>query len=93
MEKIISATDAVRKFSDILNSVRFRGESYTIMRGGKAVALISPIETPLREKHLRELKEIAKNIPQLGDEAEAFGEDLKEIRKHQPLLPKDSKWA
>ena len=93
MEKIISATAAVRRFSDILNSVKFRGESYMIMRGGKAVALISPVEAPLRERHLRELKEMAKSSPQLGDEAEAFGEDLKEIRKHQPLLPKEGKWA
>ncbi len=92
MEKVVSATEAVRNFSDILNSVRYQGESYTIMRGGKPIASLSPV-SPLKRKHLRELKEIAKSIPQLGDEADAFGESLKEIRKHQPFLPKDSKWA
>lgn len=93
MEKVVSATEAVRKFSDILNSVRYRGESFTIMRGGKPVASISPIESPLKKRHLHEIKEIAKNIPQLEDEAGPFEEDLKEIRKRQPLLPKGSKWA
>jgi len=93
MEKVVSATEVVRKFSDILNSVRYRGESYTIVRGGKPVASISPVETSPRRKVLRELKELIKNIPHLGTEADRFGKDLKKIRKHQPSLPKENKWA
>jgi len=93
MEKIVSATEAVRKFSDILNSIRYRGESYTIVRGGKPVASISPIGTPGKKKLLRELKELAKNMPPLGEEADRFGQDLKEIRKHQPSIPRGNKWV
>ncbi len=93
MEKVVSATEAVRKFSDILNSVRYRGESYTIVRGGKPVASLSPIETPAKKRLLKELKELARNIPHLRDEADRFGKDLEEIRKHQPSMPKGNKWA
>jgi len=34
----ISATDAARQFSDLLDGVEHRGEHYTIHRHGKAVA-------------------------------------------------------
>jgi prevent-host-death family protein len=92
MEKAISATEAVRRFSEILNSVRYRGDSFTIVRGGKPVASISPVESPPKRKPLRELRELIKSLPHLGDEAERFRKDLKKIRKHQPSLPKETKW-
>jgi len=41
-EKIISATEAVRKFSELLNFVRYKGENYQIIRGGKPVASLRP---------------------------------------------------
>ena len=93
MEKSVTATEAVRKFSEILNSVKYRGESFTIVRGGKPVASISPVENLPKRKSLRELREWVKNLPRLGDEADRFGKDLKRIRKHQPVLPKESKWG
>lgn len=87
MEKTVSATEAVRKFSEILNSIKYRGDHYIIVRGGKPVASIFPIEAPLKEGKLSGLKELVGKIPRLGDEAERFEEDLKEIIKHQPLMP------
>jgi prevent-host-death family protein len=92
MEKTVSATEAVRKFSEILNSVRYRGESFTIIRGGKPVASISPVETPSKRKSLREFRELVKSLPPLGKEADGFGKDLKEIRKRQPSMAKATKW-
>jgi len=92
MEKAMSATEAVRRFSEILNSVKYRGDSFTIVRGGKAVASISPVESQPRRKLLGELRESIKSLPHLGDEAERFRKDLKKIRKHQPTLPKETKW-
>jgi prevent-host-death family protein len=92
MEKTINATEAVRKFSDILNSVKYQGESYTIVRGGKPVALISPVENLPKKRLLRDLREMVKSLPPLGNEADHLGKDLKEIRKHQPSFPKDTKW-
>jgi len=93
MEKAISATEAVRRFSEILNSVRYRGDSFTIVRGGKPVASISPVESLSKRKPLRELRELIKSLPHLGDEAERLRKDLKKIRKHQPSLPKETKWG
>jgi len=93
MEKRVSATEAVRKFSDILNSIKYKGDSYQIIRGGKPVAFICPVETPMRERHLGELKELVKSLPGLGSEAEKFERDVKEILKSQPTMPKEGKWA
>lgn len=87
MEKTVSATEAVRKFSEILNSIKYKGNHYIILRGGKPVASISPVETPVKEGTLGELKELIRKLPRLGDEAERFEEDLKEIIKHQPSIP------
>lgn len=89
MEKTISATEAVRKFSEILNSIKYKGESHTIVRGGKKVVSICPVEIQLKERSLGELKTLLRNIPRLGDEAERFGRDLKKILEHQPPMPKE----
>jgi antitoxin (DNA-binding transcriptional repressor) of toxin-antitoxin stability system len=93
MDKKISATEAVRKFSEILNSIKYKGECYTIIRGGKEVASICPVEVPLKERSLGELKTLLKNIPRLGDEVDRFREDLKEMLEHQPPMPKEGRWV
>jgi hypothetical protein len=33
MIQTITATDAVRNFSELLNNIRYRGERYTILKG------------------------------------------------------------
>jgi prevent-host-death family protein len=43
MEKAISATDANRKFSQLLQGVR-RGRSYVVTSHGKPIAKISPVD-------------------------------------------------
>jgi antitoxin (DNA-binding transcriptional repressor) of toxin-antitoxin stability system len=93
MGKTVSATEAVRKFSEILNSVRYQWESYTILRGGKPIASISPVETSSRKRFLGELREMVKDIPHLGAEGDRFGRDLRGLLKHQPPMPKEDKWA
>ncbi|MDH4277588.1 MAG: type II toxin-antitoxin system Phd/YefM family antitoxin [Acidimicrobiia bacterium] len=40
----VSATDAARKFSDLLDAVEHRGERFTVIRRGKVVARIEPVE-------------------------------------------------
>lgn len=41
----VSATDAARNFSDILDAVEHRGEHFTIVRRGKAVAQPDPVQS------------------------------------------------
>ena len=40
----ISATEAARRFSDVLDSVEHGKETYTIIRRGKAVAHLEPVD-------------------------------------------------
>ncbi|MEO8425060.1 MAG: type II toxin-antitoxin system prevent-host-death family antitoxin [Actinomycetota bacterium] len=41
--KDLSATDAARRFSDVLDAVEHRGESFAIVRRGHAVAQLVPV--------------------------------------------------
>jgi antitoxin (DNA-binding transcriptional repressor) of toxin-antitoxin stability system len=43
MKSEISATDAARRFSEILNRVRYRNETFVVRRGGVAVCEIVPV--------------------------------------------------
>jgi antitoxin (DNA-binding transcriptional repressor) of toxin-antitoxin stability system len=88
MTKTITATEAVRKFSEILNSIKYAGNDYTVMRGGKPVATIHA-----KALTLGDLAGLVKSLPALGDEAERFKKDLKETRKRQPHMPEKVKWA
>ncbi|MGD0368515.1 MAG: type II toxin-antitoxin system prevent-host-death family antitoxin [Acidobacteriaceae bacterium] len=45
MEKAISATDANRKFSRLLDGVR-KGRSYVVTSHGQPIAKISPVDEP-----------------------------------------------
>ena len=48
----VTATEAARSFSDLLDAVEHRGERFTIVRRGKAVAQLQP----LAEGHGAEVK-------------------------------------
>lgn len=39
----VTATDAARNFADLLDAIEHRGEHYTIIRRGKAVAHLEPM--------------------------------------------------
>ena len=91
--KTITATEAVRKFSEILNSIKYAGADYTILRGGKPIATIRPAESHAKGLTLGDLKGVVKSFPALGDEAERFKKDVKEAHKHQPHMPEKDKWA
>ena len=41
----ITATDAARHFAELLDGVEHRGEHYTIVRRGKAVAHLEPVSS------------------------------------------------
>jgi prevent-host-death family protein len=65
-ESAISATEAARTFSHVLNRVELRGESFLIARGGRPVARIGPASPA----HLtgRELAELMRTLPRPDDE-------------------------
>jgi prevent-host-death family protein len=41
--KTVNATEAARNFSEMLDGVEHRGQTYVVTRGGKAVARITPV--------------------------------------------------
>ena len=44
MKSHISATQAARTFSDLLNRVRYRGEEFVIERSGEPICILSPVK-------------------------------------------------
>ena len=92
MEKSVTATEAVRDFSGLLNMIRFKGESYIIKRGGKPVAYMGPIREARTTKTLKELKRVLKELPRMGNELDRFEKDLNEVRKAQPSIPERNPW-
>jgi len=92
MEKRISATRAVRDFSEVLNTIKFKGVHYIIERGGKAVASMKPIDEKADFKTLGELKGLLKKLPRLDEELDAFAADLEDIRKDQPPVVMGDLW-
>ena len=92
MATAISATDAVRQFSELLNNIRYRGESYTVIRGGKPAASLVPVETARLERTLGELRGIFSTLPHLDPADSAFMEDVLSAVASQPSLPEKSVW-
>jgi antitoxin (DNA-binding transcriptional repressor) of toxin-antitoxin stability system len=39
----VSATDAARNFADLLDAIEHRGEHFTIVRRGRAIAHLEPL--------------------------------------------------
>ncbi len=92
MEKRISATRAVRDFSEVLNTIKFQGVHYIIERGGKPIASMKSIEEKFDSITLGELKNLLKKLPRLENELDAFASDLEEISKNQPLMSTGDLW-
>ena len=79
METIISATDLARSLSDVLNRVRYRGETFIIERNGEPVAALTP---PLPTPGCT----LADLLARLGDldlPGEGFADDLETIQSSQ----------
>lgn len=85
MTQKVTATEAARNLSDLLNRVSYQGESFDIVRGGKVVArLTSPAAS--------EAGSVAQLVDALKEHAggdEVFAADLERIQAEQPKLPED----
>lgn len=92
MRTDISATDAVRHFSELLNNIKYRGDRYTILRGGKPAAAIVPVGTAPPECSLGELRGMFKAIPRLDPGDTSFADDVLKGAASQPPLPEETAW-
>ena len=87
----ITATEAARNFSDILNRAQYRGESFEVTRGNEVVVKIEAVARKF-PKLGEVLEQLATSPHRLGEEeAAAFEEDLKNIRKS--VGPEPYKWG
>jgi prevent-host-death family protein len=93
MPERISATRAVREFSDLLNEVRYRSQSYIVERNGKPIARLLPASDLKEGSKLKDLKRLLSCLPSCGDDLEAFAADLEKIAENQPSLPAGDSWA
>ena len=82
MERI-NVTQAVRRFSDLLNRVLYQGASFELERGNKVIARISPAGPP-RRIPVQDLNELFDSLPRLGEDAEAWQEEQDELRRALP---------
>lgn len=69
----VSATEAARNLSDILDAVEHRGEHFTIMRRGRVVAQLDPVHSG-RGAEVKEL--LRRHGPDPG-----FAEDVASARE------------
>lgn len=84
----VSATDAVRTFSDLLNRIHYRGEEFVVERGGEAVCRMTPATAPVRLT-LRELAALLRQGP--APDAK-FASEVRKAVKAQGRLPR-SPWG
>lgn len=92
MRATLSATEAVRHFSEILNNIKYRGDRYTILRGGKPAAAIIPAEGTVPVCRLAELRGILQSLPRLDPDDTAFADDVLAAARTQPPLPESDAW-
>ena len=93
MEKRISATQAVRDFYEVLNTIKFKGVHYIIERGGKPIASMKSIDEKIDPMTLGQLKALLKKLPRLEEELDAFASDLEELSRNQPLMSTGDLWG
>jgi prevent-host-death family protein len=80
----VTATEAARKFSEILNRVAYKGESFVVERSGRPVCEIGPAASGKRFT-AADFAEMIKSAPRPDDQ---YFEDVEEIiRNRQPLAP------
>ncbi len=83
----LTVTEAVRNFSEILSRVRFKGERFLLVKGGRPIAELGP--TPAAGLvRLEELPAVLETLPHLEPEdADRFARDLESGRSAVGPMP------
>ena len=83
----VSATEAVRTFSDLLNRIRYRGEEFVVERSGEPVCRMTPAAPP-KHVSLRDLTSLLGEIPKPDG---GYASDVRRAARRQGRLPR-SPW-
>ncbi len=88
MSTRVSATEAARSFSDLLNRIRYRGEEFVVERAGEPVCRMTPAGLA-RRLTLKELASLLREIPETGA---GYASDVRRATRTQGRLPR-SPWG
>jgi antitoxin (DNA-binding transcriptional repressor) of toxin-antitoxin stability system len=91
MPKVITVTDMMRTFSDVIGKVYYQGESFDIKKGANIVARLSPpkVRPTITGKDLRKF---LSSMPHLdNDDIDDFETCIRDIRS-QKDTKSFSKW-
>ena len=80
MQRTITATELAKNLSDILNRVRYRGESFLVERNSEPVASLGPIGAPPGIT----VRELIGRLGDLASPGDGFADDLEAIQAAQP---------
>lgn len=80
MSQTVTATEAARRLSDLINRVHYRGETFTIVRNGEEVACLT---APPGKRSIT-LHEFFDLMQDLRTGEPAFADDLEQIQAEQP---------
>ena len=90
MSKRIFVSEAVRNFADYINRVAYRGERFTLVRGNKEVAELTPVVSGGR---LRDLPDLLASLPRLSEvDARSLSDDLARARSELSSAPVGDAW-
>jgi antitoxin (DNA-binding transcriptional repressor) of toxin-antitoxin stability system len=92
MQAAISSTEAVRNFSELLNNIKYRGDRYTVIRGGKPAASLVPVEAARSSATLADLCKIVQAFPHLDKNDTSFEADVAAAARLQPAMPEALSW-
>ena len=85
-QRTLSATEASRNFSEVMNRVKYRGESFIIERGGKRICEVRPA-SPARFTGA-DLVALLRSLPAVDED---YLDVVEELTRSQKKLPQ-SKW-
>ena len=87
MGRNVTATEAARNFSELLNRVRYERETFVILRGGEAIGQLGPIELRVGIT----FRDLIAALNRIEKPDEQFADDLEKIQAEQPLAG-ESPW-
>ncbi len=79
----INVVEAGRDFSNLVERVHSEGIRVELERGNLVIACISPVRQPA-SLTVQQLNAFLSTLPKLADDAEAFSNDVRAIRRDLP---------
>jgi antitoxin (DNA-binding transcriptional repressor) of toxin-antitoxin stability system len=79
----MNVTEAEKNFADLVNKVYIEGICVDLERDNKVIARLMPAE-PRSRLTVGDLNAFLRNLPSLGDDADEFAKDVRNIRTEFP---------